>query len=155
MLRSCATAASGQVCTARGIIECPVYKARAVQSERQHLAGRAAARCGNRRRRSPAAVPAEDETFAAPEIRHLSKKLIRRQDNGFSQRIKIIRQCALDVRNVDRADGRTIRLVIADQGQENVVVVRLQQFFEHLLLLGSEAVFICHLHGILDLCGDM
>jgi len=155
MLRGCTTAASGQVCTVRGVIERPVHKTGAVQSERKHLAGRAAAGCGNRRRRSPAAVPAEDETFAAPEIRHLSKKLIRRQDNGFSQRIKIIRQCALDIRNIDRADGRTIRLVIADQGKENVVVVRLQQFFEHLPLLGSEAVFICHLHGVLDLCGDM
>ena len=126
MLRGCATAASGQVCTARGVIECPVHKAGAVQSERQHLAGRAAAGCSNRRRRSPAAVPAEDETFAAPELRHLSEKLIRRQDNGFSQRVKIIRQRALNVRNVDGADGRTARLIITDQGQENVIVVRLQ-----------------------------
>ena len=117
MLRGCATAASGQVCTARGVIERPVYKARAVQSEWQHLAGRAAAGCSDRRRRSPAAVPAENEAFAAPEIRHLSEKLIRRQDNGFSQRVKIIRQRALNVRNVDRADGRTARLIIADEKQ--------------------------------------
>lgn len=117
MLRGCATAASGQVCTARGVIECPVHKAGAVQSEWQHLAGRAAAGCSDRRRRSPSAVPAKDETFATPEIRHLSEKLIRRQDNGFSQRIKIIRQCALNVRNVDRADGRTARLIIADEKQ--------------------------------------
>ena len=110
MLRSCATPSSGQVCTICGVIERPVYETGAVQSERKHLAGRAAARCGNRRRRSPAAVPAEDETFAAPEIRHLSEKLIRRQDNGFSQRVKIIRQRALNVRNVDGADGRTARL---------------------------------------------
>ena len=61
----------------------------------------------------------------------------------------------MNVRNVDGADGRTARLIITDQGKENVVVVRLQQFFEHLPLLGSEAVFICHLHGILDLCGDV
>ena len=114
MLRGCATAASGQVCTARGVIERPVHKTGAVQSERKHLAGRAAAGCSDCRRRSPAAVPAEDETFAAPEIRHLSKKLIRRQDNGFSQRIKIIRQRALNVRNVDGADGRVVWLVIAD-----------------------------------------
>ena len=126
MLRGCATAASGQIRAIRGVIECPVHKAGAVQSERQHLAGRTAARCSDRRRRSPAAVPAENEAFAAPELRHLSKKLICCQDNGFSQRVKIIWQRALDVRNVDGADGRTIRLVIADQGQENVVVVRLQ-----------------------------
>ena len=66
-------------------------------------------------------------------------------------RIKIIRQRALNVRNVDGADGRVVWLVIADQGQENVVVVRFQQFFEHFPLLVGEAVFICHLHGILNL----
>ena len=155
MLRGCATTASGQVCTVRGIIERPVHKAGAVQSERKHLAGRAAAGCSDCCWRSPAAVPAEDETFAAPEIRHLSEKLIRRQDNGFTQRVKIIRQRALNVRNVDRADGRTARLIIANQGKENVIVVWLQEFFEHLPLLGGEAVFVRHLHGILDLCGDM
>ena len=122
MLRGCATAASGQVCTARGVIECPVHKAGAVQSEWQHLAGRTAARCSDRRRRSPAAVPAENEAFAAPEIRHLSEKLIRCQNDGFAQRVKIIRQRALNVRNVDGADGRTARLIVADQGQENVIV---------------------------------
>ena len=151
MLRSCATPASGQVCTICGVEKCPVHKAGAVQSEWQHLAGRAAARCSNRRRRSPAAVPAENETFAAPEGRHLSEQLIGCQDNCFAQRIKIVRQRALNVRNVDGADGRSARLVIADQGKENIVLVRLQQFFEHLLLLCSEAVFICHLHGVLDL----
>ena len=117
MLRGCATAASGQVCTVRGVIECPVYETGAVQSERQHLAGRTAARCSDCRRRSPSAIPAKDEAFAAPEIRHLSEQLICRQDNGFSQRVKIIRQRALDVRNVDGADGRTARLIIADEKQ--------------------------------------
>ena len=126
MLRGCATTASGQVCTARGVIECPVHKAGTVQSEWQHLAGRTAARCSDCRRRSPAAVPSEDETFAAPEIRHLSKKLIRSQNDGFTQRVKIIRQRALNIRNVDGADGHAVRLIITDQGQENVIVVRLQ-----------------------------
>ena len=63
MLRGCATAASGQICTARGVIKRPVYKAGAIQSERQHLAGRAAAGGSDRRRRSPAAVPAENKTL--------------------------------------------------------------------------------------------
>ena len=155
MLRSCATTASGQVCTICGVIERPVYETGAVQSERQHLAGRAAAGGSDRRRRSPAAVPAENEAFAAPEIRHLSEQLIRRQDNGFSQRVKIIRQRALDVRNVDGADGHAARLIITDQGKENVVIVRLQQFFEHFPLLVGETVLICHPHGVLDLCVDV
>ena len=61
----------------------------------------------------------------------------------------------MDIRNVDRADGCAVRLVITDQGKKDIVVVRLQQFFEHFPLLVGEAVFVCHPHGVLDLCGDM
>ena len=61
----------------------------------------------------------------------------------------------MNVRNVDGADGRTARLIITDQGKENVVIVRLQEFFEHLPLLVGETVLICHPHGVLDLCVDV
>lgn len=66
MLRGRAAASAGEIAAACRVIKCPVHKAGAVQSERQCFAGRAAARCGNGRWRSPTAVPAECKAFTSP-----------------------------------------------------------------------------------------
>ena len=59
VLRGCAAASAGEVFAACRVIECPVHKAAAIQAQRTHRAGHAAA-CGcDLRRRTPTVIPSD------------------------------------------------------------------------------------------------
>lgn len=80
MLHPCAASMSNHISAIADIVENPVHEAGAIQAVGPYRAAAGTAGGGDLPGRSPAGIPAEDETLATPEVVDLAEQLIGREN---------------------------------------------------------------------------